>query len=68
MLSYALLFGVVGMIAAVLHLAGVAAMVVKIFMGSVPHRDLVGGDSCDQWAHRSGYVSGSVRLTDRFVA
>ena len=30
MLSYALLFGVVGMIAAVLHLAGVAAMVVQI--------------------------------------
>jgi uncharacterized membrane protein YtjA (UPF0391 family) len=30
MLSYALLFSVVGMIAAVLHLAGVAAMVVQI--------------------------------------
>lgn len=30
MLSYTLLFSVLGMIAAVLHLAGVAAMVVQI--------------------------------------
>ena len=38
------------------------------FIGSIPHRDRVGGDSCDQGAHRLGYVSGPVRLTDSFMA
>jgi hypothetical protein len=32
---------------------------------AVPHWDRVGGDSCDQGAHRLGYASGPVRLTDR---